>query len=59
LPELYESSLVDQGLDQAVAHQAALEFYSVNEFQLYDPEVILANPSVFGTGFKQYYYLGQ
>jgi RHS repeat-associated protein len=55
--ELYESSLVDLGLDQAAAHQAALENFGVNEFQLYHPSVIEANPTVFGTGFKNFWGL--
>ncbi len=59
LHEASEATMVGRGMSQPAAHAAALEKYGVSPFSIYHPEVIQANPEIFGTGFKNYWGLGQ
>ena len=42
--ELKEAQLVLSGMEQTVAHQAALNYYGVSPFSVYHPEVIQLQP---------------
>ncbi|WP_241020171.1 hemagglutinin repeat-containing protein [Burkholderia sp. Ac-20345] len=52
LHELTESTLMRQGMSYDVAHAAAVTKYGVSPFQLYAPEVIDANPSLFNNAWR-------
>lgn len=57
LHEASEASMMGRGMSQEAAHAAAIEKYGVSPFSLYHPDVIKANPSIFGTGFKKFWGL--
>ncbi|NJK91117.1 MAG: hypothetical protein HC904_04355 [Blastochloris sp.] len=59
LHEASEATMMGRGMSYDAAHAAALQKYNVSPFSLYHPEVIQANPGIFGTGFKNYWGLGQ
>jgi filamentous hemagglutinin len=53
LHEISESTLMRQGLSYDAAHAAAIAKYDVSPFELYAPEVIDANPTLFNNAWRR------
>ncbi len=52
LHEASEATMMGRGLGYDAAHSAALGKYGVTEFNLYHPEVIQANPTLFNNAWR-------
>jgi len=55
LHELKEASLMQGGMPYSAAHQAALNFYGISPYSLYDPTVIQQLPDVFNSNWFNYW----
>src|SRR5260370_5392402 len=56
--ELYESSLMDAGMDYPEAHSLAFAEYGVSPFSVYTPEVVQSFPEFFNSNWFQFWGLG-
>jgi RHS repeat-associated protein len=53
--EVHEATLMGRGLIYDVAHEAALLKYNVSPFSVYHPDVIRANPRIFGSPWLDFW----
>ncbi len=53
--EIYESTLMKNGMSYEDAHEAAKAYYNATEFNLYHPEVIKANPKLFNNAWFEFW----
>jgi RHS repeat-associated protein len=53
--ELYENTLMEDGIIGTEAHQAAINRYGVSPFSIYHPDAIMANPAAFGPPYFEFW----
>ncbi|WP_035058713.1 RHS repeat-associated core domain-containing protein [Andreprevotia chitinilytica] len=53
--ELAEATKMGRGMSYEAAHAASLEKYGVDKFSVYHPDVILANPGEFASGWYKFW----
>ena len=53
--EIYESTLMKNGMNYNDAHEAAKAYYNATEFNLYHPEVVKANPKLFNNAWFEFW----
>jgi len=57
LHELYENTLMGDGMGSVEAHEAALARYEVSPFSIYHSDALLANPGAFGLPYFEFWGL--
>jgi len=55
LHELKEASFMQNGMTYEAAHQAALDFYGVSPYSIYDPSVIQQFPDIFNSNWFNFW----
>lgn len=53
--ELYENTLMEDGITYPEAHEAAINRYGVSPFSIYHPDAIMANPAAFGPPYFEFW----